>query len=300
MAESFAEKITFVLKVLCMSRARLAADLNVDKSVVGRWITGAVRPSAHNLSHLSALLARKVPGFTALDWDRDMESFAALFGIDPARMPTPGPRTGLPLPFLGQAMAMTAHRGAAYEGFYRSTRPYAQFPGKFIHDQCMVRRDDQGLLRLSLANAGVFVDAWLLLLKAQLFIIGSEFTSGSLVFGILNGVAARRVERLDGLILSPIHDAARTPTATAIILDRTGDLSGDNARDDTLFTSLAAVDPRAPEGSVPAEVQAHLLRDIGPGVMAAGGDLLLRMPLSRSLSRGAPLDDPWLGADPPG
>ncbi len=290
MVESFSEKITFVLKVLCMSRGRLAADLGVDKSVIGRWITGAVNPSAHNLAHLSALLARKVPGFTALDWDRDMPAFAALFGVDLGRLPAAGPRGGLPLPFLGQAITMAAHWGSAYEGFYRSTRPYAQHPGRFIHDQCMVRRDDQGLLRLSLANGGVFVDGWLLLLNFQLFIIGTEFTSGTLVFGILNGVKTNRVERLDGLILSPIHDAEHTPTATAIVLDRTGDLSGDNARDDTLFTELARGDSRAVDGSVSPELSEHLLRDIGPAELAAGGDLLLRMPLSRSLSWGPPLD----------
>mgnify|MGYP000007444798 CR=1 FL=1 len=39
-------------------RGRLAADLGVDKSVVGRWATGAVRPSDHNLSRLTALARR--------------------------------------------------------------------------------------------------------------------------------------------------------------------------------------------------------------------------------------------------
>jgi transcriptional regulator with XRE-family HTH domain len=288
MSEPFFEKLTFVLKVLSMSRARLAADLGVDKSVVARWMTGAVKPSAHNLAHLSALMAQKVPGFTSLDWERSLEGFAALFGVDQDRLPPPGPRGGLPLPFLGQAQAMTAVWGAAYEGFFRSTRPFAQYPGRFIHDQCLVRKDDQGLLRLSLATAGVFVDAWLLPLKDQIFIIGSEFTSGTLVFGLLNGVKSERVKVLDGLILSPIHDAEHTPTATAIVLERTGDLSGDKASDDALFAELAGTDAIAPEGSVPKALRDHLARNIGPDHLAAGGDWLLRMPLSRSVSQGAP------------
>jgi hypothetical protein len=120
---------------------------------------------------------------------------------------------GLPLPFLGQAQAMTALWGAAYEGFFRSTRPFAQYPGRFIQDQCLVRKDDQRLLRLSLATADVFVDAWLLPLTDQIFIIGSEFTSGTLVFDLLNGVKSERVEILDGLIRSP-HDAEHMPTAS--------------------------------------------------------------------------------------
>ncbi|MDQ2861140.1 MAG: hypothetical protein M3T55_10560 [Pseudomonadota bacterium] len=288
MSEPFHKKLAFVLKVFSMSRARLAADLRVDKSVVGRWVSGAVRPAAHNLAHLSALVARKLPGFTALDWDRDLEGFAALFGIDPHRLPAPGPRGGLPLPFLGQALAMTAQWRAAYEGFFRSTRPFAQYPGRFVHDQCLVRRDDQSLLRLNLATGGVFIDAWLLPLKEKIFIVGSEFTSGTLVFGLLNGVKSARVDVLDGLILSPIHDADQTPTATAIVLERTGDLSGDKAKDDLRFAALAGIDSLAAEGSVPKALRDHLTRDIGPEQLAVGGDWLLRMPPSRSISQGVP------------
>ena len=35
-----APKLEFVLKALSMSRGRLAAQLGVDKSAVGRWVTG--------------------------------------------------------------------------------------------------------------------------------------------------------------------------------------------------------------------------------------------------------------------
>jgi len=288
MSEAFSEKLVFLLKVFSMSRARLAADLGVDKTVVARWVRGSVQPSAHNLSRLSALVARKVPGFTSLDWDKDIESFAALFGIDPNRLPAPDPRGGLPLPFLGQAVAMTAQWGAAYEGFYRSTRPFAKYPGRFVHDNCMVRRDDQGLLRLNLATGGVFIDAWLLPLKEQLFIIGSEFTNGTLVFGLLNGVKGARVEVLDGLILSPIQDADQTPTASAIVLERIADLSGDRGADDSRFAEMAGNDSLAPDGSVPKALRDHLTRNIGPDQLATGGDWLLRMPVSRSMSKGAP------------
>ena len=100
MSETFAKKLELVLKVLSMSRSRLAADLGVDKSVVGRWVSGAVQPSAHNLSLLSALIAERIPGFTALDWDRSLEAFAELLGadLDPdLRRPHPDALQGLPL-----------------------------------------------------------------------------------------------------------------------------------------------------------------------------------------------------------
>src|SRR5215472_7657504 len=85
--ESFGKKLELALKRLSMSRARLAADLGVDKSVVGRWVTGAVRPSGHNLSRLSALIAGRIPGFSALDWDRDLAGFAEALGADPDAVP---------------------------------------------------------------------------------------------------------------------------------------------------------------------------------------------------------------------
>ena len=75
MNDRFAKKLELVLKVLSMSRSRLAADLGVDKSVVGRWVSGAVQPSAHNLSLLSGLIAQHIPGFTTLDWDRGLPAF---------------------------------------------------------------------------------------------------------------------------------------------------------------------------------------------------------------------------------
>src|ERR1700751_5269963 len=99
MSESFAAKFALVLKALSISRGRLAADLGVDKSVVGRWVTGAVKPSSHNLSSLTALIAGGVRGFKMLDWDRSFADLANLMGADPSAVPGLETRTppGLPL-----------------------------------------------------------------------------------------------------------------------------------------------------------------------------------------------------------
>jgi transcriptional regulator with XRE-family HTH domain len=45
-ADQFGKKFTLVLKALSISRRRVAADVEVDKSVVCRWASGAVMPSA--------------------------------------------------------------------------------------------------------------------------------------------------------------------------------------------------------------------------------------------------------------
>jgi hypothetical protein len=290
--ESFSAKFALALKALSISRGRLASELEVDKSVVGRWATGAVKPSDHNLSRLTTLIAERVPGFTALDWDRSAADFAAALGANPSYVAGLTATPALPFPLLDQIRSATGLRGAAYEGFYRSTRPYVLSPGQFVHDHTMVRLDEQGLLTLRIGTAGTVVEGWILPLHNQLFVIAADITSGALLFGILHGVASARAQVLDGLALAPSLDPGRTPTAYAIMFERVGDLSGDAKADEARFAELAAKNPLAPEGSISDELRAHLLRDVGPEARSAGGDLLLNMPLARSMTRGPAYGEP--------
>jgi transcriptional regulator with XRE-family HTH domain len=297
--ESFSAKLDLVLKALSLSRGQLALDLGVDKSAVGRWVTGAVVPSGHNLARLTGLIAQRMPGFTALDWDRPLADLAARLGADPATVAGApagaSPVEGLPLAIFDLIRAGTELRGGAYEGFFRSTRPYVLQPGRFVHDHGMIRRHANGLLELRMGAGGTLAEGWMLPLHNQLFAIVADVTSGALLFGVFNGVAAPRVDTVDGLVLGPALDPGRTPTAYAMVFERVADLSGDPARDDATFASLMAKNPLAPEGSVPKALADHLLRDVGPAAFAAGGDLLLRMPLTRSLARGAPYAEPTAG-----
>lgn len=294
MSDAFSAKLALALKALSLSRGRLAADLGVDKSVVGRWVTGVAEPSGHNLSRLTALIGTRIDGFNALDWDRGLGDFAVRLGADPGTVPGLAPQValaaaGLPLPLLEQIRATTALRGAAYEGFFRSTRPFTQNPGRFLHDHGMLRIDDHGLLSLKMGTGGQMVEGWFFPLQNQLFCVAADVTSGALVFGIFNGVPAAKAQVVDGLILGSALDAGRTPTASIMMFERIGDLSGDPAADDARFAELAASHPVAPEGSVSETLQAHLAPDVGPSQLAAGGDWVLRMPLARSLARGPTL-----------
>jgi len=55
----------------------------------------------------------------------------------------------------------------------------------------------------------------------------------------------------------------RSPTATAIICERVGDLSGDRAADDRRYAELSSQKPRSrPDGSVSPSIAAHLARDL--------------------------------------
>ena len=193
---------------------------------------------------------------------------------------------GLPIVLLDQIRATTALRGSAYEGFFRSTRPFVQNPGRYLHDHGMLRLDAQGLLALKMGTGGQVVAGWMLPMQNQLFCIASDLTSGALIFGIFNGVPAAKAQVVDGLILGAALDPGRTPTASVMMFERIGDLSGDPEADDARFAELVAANPVAPEGSISPELQAHLAPDVGPKELALGGDWLLRMPLARSLARG--------------
>jgi helix-turn-helix protein len=287
-SETFHQKLAFALKAFSISRGTLAAELGIDKSVVGRWVSGQVRPSSHNLSRLSAYFATRVAGFNTLDWERPISSLAPMLGASPevAQQAAGVGGESLQLPLLADSRATTARRGGAYEGIFRTTRPYAQYPGHFMHDAILIRRGPEGDLRFLLINSGVRVEGVVLLQQSQLFIISADYTSGAYAFGILNGVNTVQAGALDGLLMWCSLDSLRTPTASAILVERVADLTGDEAVDNAAFAELCAADPLAPEGSLSPELINHLTRDIGPTQVATGGDWLLKLPIARSWSRG--------------
>src|SRR5690606_952956 len=105
---------------------------------VGRWASGAVRPSSHNLERLTHLVAERQDGFTLLDWEREPAELANLLGVT---VPHEAPKFVAPeVPGLATARMMTDLRGAAYEGFWRVTRPAVVAPGRFCHDHGFIRR----------------------------------------------------------------------------------------------------------------------------------------------------------------
>ena len=281
---AFARKLDLVLKALSMSRARMAADLAVDKSLVGRWVSGKVIPSAHNLSRLTALIAERRPGFTLLDWDRDLEGLGQSLGIEPeAKSQT---FDWAPPEIFGEALQGVAARGWIYEGIWRSTRPSSDLPGRFLHDHCLIRRGERGLLSFKTGVEGVSFEGWAMLLQHQLFSVAADRAHGTLLFSIFNGVARQKAQVLDGITLACLRDAGGSPAASSCLLERVADLTGDAAEDDRRYEALIKAQgfPLAPEGSVPEAVRAHLTREADPASMGLGG--LLRMYFGQSMARG--------------
>jgi hypothetical protein len=292
----FSAKLDLVLRALSMSRGRLAAAVGVDKSLVGRWASGAVTPSEHNLANITRVIAEFHPGFTMIDWDREPEGLAGIFGIDitairtPAPIPFAGPADpagGLPVPGLDESRIITSRRAAAYEGFWRTTRPSMIMPGRFFYDHGMIRRDATGLMKMSMGGDSLLFEGYLVPAEHHLYVVLTDTVGHTPVFIILNGVALQKAAMLEGLVLASALDAGRTPTAHPLVMERIGDLTGDDEADDAYFREILARDPVVPDGALADELRNHLLRDCGPSAAAGGGDLMLRS--VGHFSRGATL-----------
>jgi transcriptional regulator with XRE-family HTH domain len=282
----FAEKLQIVLKSLSISRAGLAAGLNVDKSLVGRWASGTVKPSEHNLSLLTQYIAERVEGFSMLDWDADASGFSARLGITGAVSDT-SMRDWIPDVLIEEATRGAKRRAVAYEGIWRSTRYSSDLPGRFLHDITMIRTNADGVIEFSTGVEGIRYRGRALLLQHQLFSIAADEDSVTMMFGIFNGVARQKAEVLDGLSIGTLRDAGSSPACSAVVMHRIGELTGEAEADEALFeASVTAQNPLAPEGSIPQDLQDHLARTVtndAPGLM--------RMFFQNSMARGPLLDD---------
>jgi hypothetical protein len=124
-------------------------------------------------------------------------------------------------------------------------------------------------------------------LQNQFFSIASDVEYGTMMFSIFNGVPRQRPEVLDGINLTTLRDAGASPIASASVMHRVVDLTGDDEKDMPLFEqTVADQDPLAPEGSVPKELRDHLTRHVSEG--APG---ILRLLYGQSMARGGVLDD---------
>jgi len=290
-SSDFCDKLNLVLKAFSLSRGRLAAELKVDKSLVGRWAAGTVTPSAHNLAGLTALIAKRLPGFSLLDWELDMATLAGRLGVDAAIVAqTARAEAETPIHFPQRLMDTARHetlrRGAGFEGTWNATRLAFTRPGEFVHDAVMIRKHN-GILHMRWGNSAYECSGPLLQLAGQLHGVLIDDSDDSILFCILNGVNMPKVDVMDGLFMAIAKDGPQTPSAAACVLERAETLTGDVAEDDRRYDALKNSVYMWDNAKIPKHIYDHLVRDIGPKAFAESGDLFLRAPLARSLSRGS-------------
>jgi hypothetical protein len=274
------------MRAASISRVSLAHDLGVDKSLIGRWLSGAVHPTEHNLERLTALMAARTPGLRLADWFGSTTALAALLGVTaPDEAGSPAHPAGAQLlPFLDLARAETARRGTAYEGFWRTARPSLLVPDTIFHDYGMVRCNDQGLLEVSMHGSGLDFAGWLFLLGGNLFVTLHDATGGTPMSLVFRGISLPKAMVLDGLLMMAALDGSRTLAAMPLVLERVGDLTGDSEADLERAARLAAKAP-PPLDPVPEDqLRERLFRDAGGGHLIVGpADSLSRGTTSEGL-----------------
>lgn len=268
-----------------MTRAQLAYALSVDKSLVGRWASGKVMPSAHNLSLLTQFFARSFPGFSLLVWDYETPAFAGVIGVSG---PEAAPSLSLPLamPVPTGAVSGSIH---AYEGIWRITTSagLADQPDLFLHGYTILRMHPDGYLSSKAGMFNLLVDGWTMLVGQQLFSAFSDQMSGRVHFTIMNGVVGGKPGLTDGIGLSCQGELGGAIVSWPLVTERVADLTDDPIADLARFTSFVERNPVAEPQSVPERVRHHLVRDVGPRAAADGGDLLLYMRALGSMARAA-------------
>lgn len=135
-ADTFASRLSLALDALNLSRGQLAAAVGVDKSLVSRWLSGEVVPTAYNRARISDSLSRIKPGFNATLWQCPQDELRAFLGL-----PSP-------------AAAIAAAQGAAESQSAASLWDFSGITAPF--------RSPWAAVLLVALVGGVFFIAWLL------------------------------------------------------------------------------------------------------------------------------------------
>jgi transcriptional regulator with XRE-family HTH domain len=280
--DPFSRKLDTVLKALSMSRGRLAQEAGLDKSLVGRWVSGQVVPSAHNLERVTAAIARRVPGFTGLDWDRPLPALAERVG---GSIETPAPVAGslppgtltFPFDITGPARVETARRGEEYCGFYYNYRFAFGRPGRIARVATLIRPRD-GLLEVRKGAVGFEHRGWGLLMLNRLYIMQCEEKFEAMGFLITNAGQQPKARCLSGIILGVSSEGLLMPKAAPFLMMRHADLTGDEAADIATYEAMKLSAGVIDRADVPEVAMAHISRDFGPRAFAEGQSDLLNAP----------------------
>jgi hypothetical protein len=296
----FAHRLDLVMKTIALSRGQLAADLAVDKSVVSRWLSGGTLPSQHNLTRLTARVARDLPGFNMFDWERDIPALETRLGLAPPAGAGPAgdgiqpavvadlaaPLQDMPdfarLPAFGASVHESAARGTRYCGLWQAWMPTVGRPDLFHCEHTVIWRQGNWLAGYAL---GVCY-RWPLvgfIANGQLILMMSD--ASDFVLRQFNRADQPIIDQVDGLMLAAASLPHQAPTACRVIMVRLLDGTADEAGIEAALAARAGERAYYRAEELPADMAAALLPDSGPAAERDGGERLLRADPSLALVR---------------
>lgn len=280
-----AGKLSYVMKALNLTNGRVASELGVNKSVVARWLNGATLPSAHNMARLSTMVGARVPGFSRLDWESSLAELQTRLRRPGDSLP-PGLGDWLGRMQMGEAAAATAAVADSVSGLWRSLRPLPRASGYFARDAMMIWPGPAGPVEFVMGAGGFRLHGWATARGNQFYCCVLDGQGGFFSFAIANFARVPRVDLMDGVTIAAAIDGAGAPFATAYLLERVGDLTGDHDADLARFEELMQADALIEERLLPPELVAHLLPNAGLSERERGNEPALMMEWLRSLARG--------------
>ncbi len=284
---------------LNLSRLSLSRELGVDKSVIGRWLSGVNQPTGHNLTRLTEIIRRYRPDVTLDFWQRPIQpepidGFTSTERTSPL-LPPDGPV------LLGLQAERRAEIDANYlglwAGFYQSTQNRGSVVLCAMHI-----RDSRSGLRCVFTEGKVSASGAAVAIGPRLHaILEIEPMHDRLCLFIFNGVGTPGAMVMDGIYMISAGDAAICVAASPVVLFRIGD-AGDFVQAgglEGIMRALYTVNPRNLQDSVNAGDPVAGLARIAPesvlrllcaqvGVPRADGEIdhVLRMPSYRSVPSG--------------
>jgi transcriptional regulator with XRE-family HTH domain len=296
--EDFAAKLGLVIKQLDWSRGKLAQQVGIDKSLAGRWLRGASRPTPHSLTRLTATVAQTVTGLKSDDWRLPIDQFARRIGADPAAAALLAANSSGPSRFTvaGLRYPPVAAWGEPYLGLWAGFYQSVTNRGRVLLCALHFFIDEFGL-RCS-CTAGTFTGEGPVLPTRThlqcLFDVGPLYDR--VAFFMFNGVRQPKAAVIDGIgcIIAP--DSGGSPTASPMLLFRVdeGPLSETATDMDALAASISQIHERADSEIARTGDAFAVLRDLAPlevlravtPVVGDGTDHVLRRPAARSLAVG--------------
>ena len=295
--EDFAAKLALLTKRLNWSRAKLAQQVGVDKSLAARWLNGNSRPTGNSLMQLTTAVAQNVAGFTAADWDLRPEQFARRLGIEAA--PRVAATGGHRLRIEGLRNPPPATWGLRLAGLWGGF--YQSFTNRGVARMCAVEfRPEGDNLYFGFTDGSFLCEGSAIATHAHVHAICEIAPlDNHLIFVTLNAAPdVKGPSVIDGLASTFAADAM--PSCAPLLLFRIGLETDDpsidlralmprvtDANDGIEKAAARTGDPfAATQQYAPAEILGGLFPQVGVARADGQTDHVLRLPPSRSLATG--------------
>jgi hypothetical protein len=296
----FARRLQRIMGQLNFSRVALARELALDKTVVGRWLTGVNVPTEHNLTRLTEIVRRRRPDFTLADWRGDAQEFgAAANGAAPREA---SPQTAMPTSrarLVGLRQSLRAENGRPFLGLWGGL--YLSIANRGLILACAMRVGiEAGHLYCDFTEGNFTGEGPVVVAGGRLHIViepgPMHDRLGFLIFGSVHAPVASLI---DGIVMVPAADATGTPAASPVLMFRLDDPYAPSLTPSItdLTGVLRGINQRATrEGAQTGEPWAFWEREmpgkilealrVRVGVRREDGEIdhLLRRPASRSLT----------------